>query len=124
MLSDVATIRPVISLIHQVSAADNFRSARWLLFMDKSTSIEEFFTDIYVPFDSEFLVVQWSAESAQVSLNELYHVLYTRPLQTFCVANWTYSGGFSWSSVPLFARRKDLQGIAIKGAVIPYVRTS
>jgi hypothetical protein len=94
------------------------------LFVDKNTSVEEFFAGIYVPFDSEVLVAQWSAGRLQLALTELYHVLYTRPLLTSRVANWTSGGGLSWSSVSLFARRKDLQGIAIKVAVIPHVRIS
>lgn len=109
--------------IRQVSASDNFRRARWLMFMDSSTSVEEFFAGIHIPFDSEFLVAQWSAQRVQLSLTELYRVHYASPLQTFCIGNWTYNGGLSWSSVPFFTRRKDLKGIAIKAAVIPYVRT-
>jgi hypothetical protein len=92
--------------------------------MDKNTSLEEFFVNIYIPFDCEFLVAQWSAETLKVSVTEIYHLVHTRPLQTFSIANWTSGDGFSWSSVPLFTRRKNLQGITIKGAVISYVRIS
>jgi hypothetical protein len=92
--------------------------------MDKSVSVEEFFANIYVPFDTEFFVAQWDDESAQVFLTELYHILYTRQMQTVRVANWTYSRGFSWSSLPLFARRKDMQGIVLKAALIPHVCNS
>jgi hypothetical protein len=90
--------------------------------MGESTLLEEFVVDIHLPFDCEFLVVQRSAETPVISLTETYHVLYNSSLQTSCVANFTPGIGFSWSSLSFFARRKDLQGITIKGAVIPYVR--
>jgi hypothetical protein len=32
--------------------------AIWLLFLDTSTSLEQFFTDINIPFDCQFLVAQ------------------------------------------------------------------
>jgi hypothetical protein len=113
---------PFISVFHQISATGMFPKARWLFFMNDSTSLEEFFANIYIPFDCEFVVAQWSVTTLQLSLTELYRVVYDRPLQTFRIANWTYRRGFSWSSAPFFARRRNLQGITIKGAAIPYVR--
>jgi hypothetical protein len=120
---NVVTLMPFISIFHQISAAGKFPKARWLLFVNESTSLEKLFANIYIPFDCEFLVAQWSVTSLELSLTELYRVFYNRPLQTFRVANWTSRGGFSWSSVPFFSRR-NLQGITIKGAAIPYVRIS
>jgi hypothetical protein len=90
--------------------------------MDKSTILEEFLVDVYVPFDCEFLMVQRSAETPVVFVTEVYRVLYTSSLQTFRVAHFTPGIAFAWTSVPFFVRRQDLQGIAIRGAVIPYVR--
>jgi hypothetical protein len=89
--------------------------------MDKKTSPEEFLGDIYIPFDCEFLLVQRSAEGSAIFVTETYRITYNSALQTSRVARFTPGIGLSWSSAPFFVRRKDLQGLAIKAAVIPYV---
>jgi hypothetical protein len=89
--------------------------------MQKRIPLEELFANIYIPFDCEFIVAQWSVTNTEVSLTEIYRVLYNIPLQTFRTANWTSTGGFSWSTAPFVLRRGNLQGISIKAAVVPYV---
>jgi hypothetical protein len=45
--------------------------AIWLLFLDTNTSLEQFFTDINIPFDSHFLVAQPQSDHVVV-LTEVY----------------------------------------------------
>jgi hypothetical protein len=91
------------------------------MLVEQATSIEEFFSDIYVPFDSEFLVAQSSSglsnENSAVSLTEVYKVL---PLQTNRIANWSSVTGLSWTNVDIHQRR-DLPGVVIRCVFLPEV---
>jgi hypothetical protein len=90
--------------------------AIWLLFLDTNTSLEEFFTDINIPFDCEFLVAQ-PEDGDVVTLTEVYRVSPTLPLQTYRFGNWTPGGGLTWSSQGFYQRRNSLQGIGLHVAV-------
>ena len=90
--------------------------ASWLLFLDTSTSLEQFFTDINIPFDCQFLVAQPKSDHVVV-LTEVYRVNPKLPLQTYRFGNWTAGGGLTWSSESLYKRRNNLQGALIKAGV-------
>jgi hypothetical protein len=84
----------------------------WLLFLDKNSSLEEFFTGINIPFNCEFLVAQ--PDDHDVVLTEVYRVSPTLPLQTYCFGNWTPHGGLTWPSQGFYQRRNNLQGLTLK----------
>jgi hypothetical protein len=86
----------------------------WLLFLDTNTSLEQFFTDINIPFDCQFLVAQPQGDHVVV-LTEVYRVSPTLPLQTYRFGNWTAAGGLTWPSQGLYSRRKNLNGNVIQG---------
>jgi hypothetical protein len=65
----------------------------WLLFLNKNSLLEEFFTGINIHFDCEFLVAQ--PDDHVITLTEVYHVSPTLPLQTYCSGNWTPGGGLT-----------------------------
>ena len=100
----------------QFVANRRFSSAIWLLFLDTSTSLEQFFTDINIPFDCQFLVAQPQSDHVVV-LTEVYRVSPTLPLQTYPFGNWTAGGGLTWPSQGLYTRRNNLQGIVLRVAV-------
>ena len=83
--------------------------AIWLLFLDTNTSLQQFFTDINIPFDCQFLVAQPQSDHVVV-LTEVYRVSPTLPLQTYRFGNWTAGGGLTWPSQGLYRRRNNLQG--------------
>ena len=89
--------------------------AIWLLFLDTNTSLEQFFTDINIPFDCQFLVAQPQSDHVVV-LTEVYRVSPTLPLQTYRFGNWTADGGLTWPSEGLYKRRDNLQGHIIRTA--------
>ena len=97
--------------------------AVWLLFLDTNTSLEQFFTDINIPFDCQFLVAQPQSDHVVV-LTEVYRVSPTLPLQTYRFGNWTAGGGLTWPSEGLYRRRHNLQGIVLRVAVnnVMYLR--
>jgi hypothetical protein len=84
-----------------------------LLFLDTNTSLEQFFTDIHIPFDCQFLVAQPQNDHFFV-LTEVYRVSPTLPLQTYRFGNWTAGGGLNWPSQGLYTRRNNLQGHTIR----------
>lgn len=92
--------------------------------MDSAVLMEEFFADIYIPFDSEFLVAQHSSavenDNFEVSLTEVYRIRDTLPLQQYRVANWSSVSGLSWTTVTV-QQRRDLQGVVIRCVFIPEV---
>jgi len=92
--------------------------------MDTTISMEEFFADIYIPFDSEFLVAQHyfgvDNDNYEVSLTEVYRIRNTLPLQQYRVANWSAVSGLSWTNVRV-QQRRDLQGVVIRCVFIPEV---
>jgi hypothetical protein len=85
----------------------------WLLFLDTNTSLEQFFTDINIPFNCQFLVAQTQSDHVVV-LTEVYRVRPTLPLQTYRFGNWTVGGGLSCRSEGLYTRRNNLQGAELK----------
>ena len=85
----------------------------WLLFLDTNTSLEQFFTDINIPFDCQFLVAQPQSDHVVV-LTEVYRVSPTLPLQTYRFGNWTASGGITWPLQGFYTRRKNLRGFKIQ----------
>ena len=89
--------------------------AIWLLFLVTSTSLEQFFTDINIPFDFQFLVAQPQSDHVVV-LTEVYRVSPTLPLQTYRFGNWTAGGGLTWPSQGFYRRRHNLQGHVIRAA--------
>jgi len=94
------------------------------MFIDPVTSLEEFFIDIHIPFDCEFLVAEKSNAAGEgvMSLTEIYRVQPTQLLQTYRLGNWSSATGLTWSTVPFNQRRGDLQGVTIKAAVRADVR--
>jgi len=87
--------------------------AIWLLFLDSNTSLEQFFTDINIPFDCQFLVAQPQSDHVVV-LTEVYRVSPTPPLQTYRYGNWTAGGGLTWPSQVLYRRRNNLKGLTVQ----------
>jgi hypothetical protein len=87
--------------------------AIWLLFLDTNPSLEQFFTDINIPFDCQFLVAQPQSDHVIV-LTEVYRVSPTLPLQTYRFGNWTAGGGLTWPSQVLNTRRNNLNGFTIQ----------
>jgi hypothetical protein len=90
--------------------------AIWLLFLDKNSSLEEFFTGINIPFDCEFLVAQ--TDDHVITLTEVYRVSPPLPLQTYSFGNWTPGGGLTCTSRGFYHRRNNLQGHTIRAACV------
>jgi hypothetical protein len=86
-----------------------------------ASSIKEYFTEIKVPYDSEFLIGQFlgpkGSRNITLYLVEVYQDHPLRPLQTNSIAKWTPSGGFIWSRLPSVNRRAELHDVTIRVGV-------
>jgi hypothetical protein len=105
--------RKKISTLSQAFVDIYSSKAIWLLFLDTNTSLEQFFTDINIPFDCQFLVTQPQSDHV-VMLTEVYRVSPTLPLQTYRFGNWTAGGGLAWPLQGFYIRRNDLKGLTIQ----------
>jgi hypothetical protein len=93
---------------------------KWLLFYNLVMPLNEFFRNIHIPLDCEFLVVQWLGLT-QARFTEVYHIHHTLPLQIQWVGNWSKNTGPVWTNVSHVHRRSDLQGLIIKSGFINFV---
>jgi hypothetical protein len=84
-------------------------------------ALDKFFAQIHIPIDCEFLVAQRCFGTDEFKITELYRVHSTRGLQMHRVGNWSSVSGLTWTNIPFYYRRRDLQGIMLKGAFIPEV---
>jgi hypothetical protein len=84
-------------------------------------SLDQFFTNINIPFDCQFLVAQPHGDNVVV-LTEVYRVSPTLPLQTYRFGNWTAGGGLTWPAQGLYRRRNNLQGHAIRATHVNVCR--
>ena len=90
-------------------------TARWLFFLAKNTDFEEFFADINIPFNCEFLIAQ--SEDDQIVLTEVYRVGPTLPLQTYHLGKWSPNEGLKLSGSDFYERRNNLQGFEMKTGI-------
>lgn len=83
-----------------------------------ASSIEEYLTEVKVPYDCEFLVGQSLSrkgiEDFTISLKKIYQDHPSRTSKTHSVANWTSSDGLIWFQKSLLNRRGDLHDVVIR----------
>jgi hypothetical protein len=86
--------------------------ARWLLFLNQNFSrIEDFFTNINIPFDCEFVVVH-KEYGYQLTLAEVYRVSPSLPLQTRLLRNVDAPNNQN-----IYGRRDNLQGLVVRSVI-------
>jgi hypothetical protein len=104
----------------QLSTLYSLSSGRWVIFMDTSTSVEEFFSNIYIPLDCEYIVAHYSdgkeGRHKEIVLTEFYHVHPNlQQLHSYQVGHWSVHDGLAWTNLSLY-RRRDFHGITLRGA--------
>ena len=84
-------------------------------------SLEDYFSDIHVPVNCEFLVAEQQDftkdKCSEVTLTEVFRVHRTHPLQIYSKGTWSSCDGFAWSTVPFDKRRGDLHGAVIPSGI-------
>jgi hypothetical protein len=87
----------------------------WMLFLDTTWLLDEFFSDVHIPFDCEFVVVQPAGDEGAI-LTEVYRVSPSFPLQKHRFGTWSAGDGLFCTDKGFYQRRDDLQGLALKTA--------
>lgn len=87
--------------------------ATWMLFLDTAWLLDEFLSDVYIPFDCEFVVVQPAGDRGAI-LTEVYRVRPSFPLQKYPFCIWSAGDGLFCTDKGFYQRRDNLQGIALK----------
>ncbi|GFG35094.1 hypothetical protein Cfor_00636, partial [Coptotermes formosanus] len=112
--------RTVFRLFYECMAK-NMSAGRWLLFLEKMMSLEDYFSEIHVPINCEFLVAQeqdvTKGGCSEVTLTEVFYVHRTRPLQTYRIGTWSSCDGVTWSTVPSDKGKGDLHGAVIQSGI-------
>jgi hypothetical protein len=99
-----------------LSGAVHLSDAKWLLFLERASRLENFFTGIDIPFDCEMLVAQ-PGDNHAFLLTEVYRVSPSLPLQTYRLGNWAAGGVVTWPTQHFYERRNKLQGLVLKTGV-------
>ncbi|PSN34585.1 Ionotropic receptor 117 [Blattella germanica] len=96
----------------KISRELKLSSATWLLVPRTEIKVNSLFSNTYIPFDCELMVVQQS--SNHVSLTEVYQINESSSLLLFAFGNWTATQGFKWCNLLMYKRRGNLGGHTIK----------
>ena len=110
----------------QVALKSLLSRGRWLMFFS-APSIEDFFSNIKIPYDCEFFVTQPLINDKRedgISITEIYQDHPRGSLQKHLVGHWTISGGLNWSASLLVQRRTNLHGIPIRVGLSSGVSTT
>ncbi|XP_076302865.1 putative glutamate receptor [Lasioglossum baleicum] len=86
----------------------------WLLFLRDGTKIEEFLSNIYVPFDCVLMVAQRAADGSGELVRDVYRIDREDGLRSMDFGWWNASKGFHGPLLGLYQRRHDLQGRNIR----------
>ncbi|PSN36467.1 Ionotropic receptor 173 [Blattella germanica] len=97
-----------------------FSGSRWLIFLPaEDISIDTFFVDVHIPYDSEITVAQHNPQNGKrLVLTEVYRHHPGACLQKHQVAIWS-NEGLNWMNKMLPRRKGNLQGVHLKVAVFP-----
>jgi hypothetical protein len=107
----------VFFYIIQLSEQLSLSLGIWLLFFDGLFRVEELFTGVDIPFNSEFLVAHREGNDV-ISLIELYRVSSAHPLETCRFGNWTSHSNIIRHIIGRCKRRNNLQGLKLKTGYI------
>ncbi|XP_070155700.1 probable glutamate receptor [Polyergus mexicanus] len=83
----------------------------WLIFFDNKNNLTDFFFDVYVPFDSKFMVAQSIInETGKEIITEVYQVYKDKELRLNRFGVWDAEDGLKGPPHGLYLRRNDLFG--------------
>ncbi|CAG5088660.1 Similar to Grid1: Glutamate receptor ionotropic, partial [Cotesia congregata] len=88
----------------------------WLTFFNDETSIYDFFRDIYVPFDCNFMISKRNLEvdfEAEI-ITEVYQIYRGLELRHGVFATWNIVSGATYTKYSLYQRRSNLHGHTLR----------
>jgi hypothetical protein len=89
--------------------------AVWLLFLKDDFPVDDFFSDVHVPFNCLFLVAQSANDTVQ--LTEVYRVSSNHPLTVSHYGVWKQNHSV-FCRGNLYDRRNNLQGLSMRAVSV------
>lgn len=86
----------------------------WVIFFKNTTSINEFFAEVFIPFDCIFLVVQQSEDELTENIYEIYQIKKSPEKIIVPFGTWSFEMGLQNTKLSLYQRRSDLFGHEVR----------
>jgi len=99
----------------QLLAKFDVHLAVWLLFLKDDLPVDDFFSDVHVPFNCLFLVAQSANDTVQ--LTEVYRVSSNHPLTVSHYGVWKQNYSV-FRRGNLYDRRNSLQGLSMRAVSV------
>ncbi|XP_034940721.1 glutamate receptor ionotropic, delta-2-like [Chelonus insularis] len=88
---------------------------QWLIFFRDQTTIEYFFSHIYIPFDCEFMISKsYTYSKNREIITEIYQIDRGKELREQTFAIWSARTGIEFPKLTLYQRRNNLHGHRLK----------
>ncbi|XP_057331853.1 probable glutamate receptor [Microplitis mediator] len=114
LLNDSEDLRHQFSTL--IAPSIDMAYPTWLTFFRVETSIDDFFRDVYVPFDCTFLVSKenFDYEFEAEIITEVYQVYRGLELRQETFATWDIVDGIIYPKLSLYQRRSNLYGHTLR----------
>nr|XP_033342788.1 glutamate receptor ionotropic, delta-1-like [Megalopta genalis] len=111
LLNDLEELRVEFS---RVSKWITMAYPTWLLFLRNDTRFEDFLSEVHVPFDCIFMVVQPDDRGDGEVIRDVYRIGREEDLRWMKFGEWNQDRGFRGPMMGLYQRRHDLYGRNIR----------
>ncbi|XP_078039267.1 putative glutamate receptor isoform X2 [Augochlora pura] len=111
LLNDLEELRVEFS---RVSQWITMAYPTWLLFLRNDTRFEDFLSEVYVPFDCIFMIVQPDNGGDGETIRDVYRIGREEDLRWMKFGEWSRDRGFRGPMTGLYQRRHDLYGRNIR----------
>ncbi|PSN40510.1 Ionotropic receptor 156 [Blattella germanica] len=118
-------VSQVDAILKTLTETSHRTNAKLVVFEDTIGNETQFFRDVYIPLDTEFLLVKKPNNNEEVAIDELYHVIPNTTLRTNEIGQWRPDkdkGILDWTTKSYSTRRNNFYGIELKAAFTPFVR--
>ncbi|KAG7200802.1 hypothetical protein KM043_003175 [Ampulex compressa] len=109
LLNDQAEVRDEFA---DVSSWIAMAYPTWLVFLEPTTALEDFFKDIHAPFNGKLMVARSNAEEERIT--EVYRIDEGERIRATEFGSWSPSSGLKSPRLSLYQRRNDLFGRNIR----------
>lgn len=98
--------------IYEGNRNKNHWNMKVLLFMNSNETISHFFSNIYLPFNSEFYVARYT--SSKIIFTEVYRISKTSSLILNDICEQSAYNDFNVKNISLYKRRRNFHGFRFK----------
>ncbi|XP_034940344.1 probable glutamate receptor [Chelonus insularis] len=98
----------------------------WLIFFKSDTKIDEYFEDLYIPFNCRFMVSKKNIfqHKNNETIWEIYKVAKSTQLKYSILGHWSYRTKIKLSNLDLYQRRHNLYGHSLRVTLVNSIPNS